>query len=98
VSYIEVAAIGDHCRHDVALARRNVTDAGYLTFRRDLIQLAVVWFNSVEITADRYHAVPGPIGFKIVRVGMGDRKSHHKRAQVSNQFRGAVCVYAEHAI
>ena len=42
------------CRwHDVALARRNVTDTRYLTVRRDPIQLAVVWFNGVEITASR---------------------------------------------
>ena len=98
VSYIEVAAIGDCCRDDVALARRNVSDTGYLTVRCDLIQLAVVWFNGVKITANCYHAVPSSIGFKIVRLGMGDRKSHHKRAQVSNQFSSAVCINAEHAI
>src|SRR6266542_1689826 len=98
VSYIEVAAIGDCRRHDLALAGRNVNDTGYVTVRRDPIQLAVVWSKGVEITADGYHAVPGFIGFKIVRLGIGDRKSHHERAQVSNQFRGAVCINTEHAI
>src|SRR5262249_52138432 len=80
VSYIEVAVMGDCRWHDVALARRNVTNAGYLTFRCNLIQFAVVRFNSVQITADRDHAVPRSIRFKIIRLGMGDRKSHLKRA------------------
>src|SRR5262249_21603136 len=44
VSHIEVTAIGHCTRHDMALACRNVTDAGYLTFRCDLIQFPVVWF------------------------------------------------------
>src|SRR5262249_44428783 len=80
VSYKEVAAIGDCRWHDVALACRNVTNAGYLTFRCDLIQLGVVWFNGIAVAGDRDHAVPSSIRFKITRVGMGDRKGHHKRA------------------
>src|SRR5262245_4216138 len=47
VSYKEVAAIGDCRWHDVALACRNVADAGYLTVRLDLIQLTMIWFNGV---------------------------------------------------
>src|SRR5439155_26769445 len=47
VSYIEVAAIGDRRRHDVALASGNVIDTGYLTLRGDLIQFAVIWFDGV---------------------------------------------------
>src|SRR6516162_7175765 len=47
VSYKEVAAISNCRRHDMALAGRNVTDAGNLAFRSDLIQFAVVWFNGV---------------------------------------------------
>jgi hypothetical protein len=31
----------------VAFARKNINDTGYLTVGRDLIQLAVVWFNGV---------------------------------------------------
>ena len=57
------------------------TDTGDLAGRRfNLIQFAVVWFDGVEITADCYHAVPGSIGFKIVRLWVSDRKSHLKRA------------------
>src|SRR5215467_11688956 len=40
VSYKEVAPIGDYCRHDVALARRNVAHTGYPTFRCDPVQFA----------------------------------------------------------
>jgi hypothetical protein len=47
VSHIEVATMRDCRWHDVALARRNVTDAGYLTFRCDLIQFGMIRFNGV---------------------------------------------------
>src|SRR5262249_44967120 len=80
VSYIEVAVMGDCRWHDVALARRNVADAGYLAVWCNLIQLAVVRFNSVQITADRDHAVPSSIRFKVIRVGVRYRKSHYKCA------------------
>jgi tetratricopeptide (TPR) repeat protein len=75
----------------VALAGRNVNDTGNLTVRRDPIQLAVIWPNGVQVymitvTASRYHAVPGFVRFKVIGIGMRDRKSHHKRAQVSDQI------------
>src|SRR5204862_112647 len=71
---------------------------GDLARRLDLIQFAVVWFDGVEITADCYHTVPGSIGFKIVRLGISDRKSHLKRAQVSDYVEGAVWIDADHAV
>ena len=39
--------MGKRSRHDVALGGRNVADTGYLTVRRNRIELAVVWFDGV---------------------------------------------------
>ena len=103
VSYIEVALIGDHRRHDVALGGRNICDTGYLSLWRDPIQLAVVWSDGVQVhlipaTPSRYHTVPGLVRFEVGRIGMGDRISLHKRAQVSDQIRCAVRINPDHAI
>ena len=45
----------------------------------------MVWLDCVEIIADRDHAVPGSVGFKIVGVFMRGRMGLDKRAQVGDQ-------------
>ena len=48
ISNIKIAIVEDHCRrHDVALTSRNINDTGYPNPGRNLIQLAVVWFDGV---------------------------------------------------
>jgi hypothetical protein len=66
--------------------------------RRDAIDLLVIWLDRVEIAADRYHAIPSAVGFKVVRIGILDRVGHHKRAKVGDLGPGAVIVKAYHFI
>src|SRR5207302_5835962 len=86
VSDIKVAPIEvQRRRHDMALGGRNVDDTADHTRRRDLNEVAGVWVEGEEITADFDHAVPSSFGTKILRIGMRHWVGHHPCAQVGDQ-------------
>ena len=64
----------------------DIDEAANPTCRRgDAVDLLMIWLDGEQITADRDHAVPGSVGFKIVRIGVSDRMIHEEPAKVGHQ-------------
>jgi hypothetical protein len=58
----------------------------------------MIWLDGVEITANLDHAVPGSVGFEVVRIWILDRISREKRAQVGDLGPATVIIKAYHFI
>ena len=92
------AAVDQRRRDHVPLARRDVDHPADPAGLRDPVELAVVGVHRVQGPADGDHAVPGPVGFEVLRVGVGDRVRLLEGAQVGDHPPGAVPADLDDAV
>src|SRR5262252_8169489 len=98
IADIEDTVLSDHFRHHVPLRSRDVNYPRYRAGGRDLVQLAVVRLDGIQIPADSDHAVPRSVRLEVAgdRVGwIGDRVRLLERAQVRDHRPAAVRIYAD---
>jgi len=56
--------------NNVSREAGNVHDPADLSIRRDRVKFSVAWFNRTPDPTRSQHAVPGPIRFEIVGLGI----------------------------
>src|SRR5262249_61653570 len=80
------------------LRSRDINYPRYLAGGRDLVELAVVRLDGIQIPADGDHAVPGSVRLEVARdrIGwMGDRVRLLEGAQVRGHCPAAVGAYPD---
>src|SRR5262249_42723863 len=83
------------------LRSRDINYPRYLAGGRDLVELAVVRLDGIQIPADGDHAVPGSVRLEVARdrIGwMGDRVRLLEGAQVRDHCPAAVGVYPDNPV
>jgi len=87
VADIEDTVVGNGRRDHVTLRSRDIDHSLDLAIRSDLVHLAMIRLDGVEVTPQRDHAVPCAVRFKVTRDGI--RRVRHRmrlliRAKISD--------------